>query len=401
MTIFNKDNPFQSPLFESKKLSYLKDYFTNTNYTRFMSKSEYSVIRIVKQQKKEGEKVVFPLNQIFDPTVAIGTEQLAGREQELTCVSDSVEIDKLRFASVVVNESLVDIQTALDVGSQIRTSLLTQAEILTSNRITSQFALAFKGDPYLTNQQFTYTQLRARMLASNLDAANNGMSRSRVLLGNEYYVTHATFTEALAVGNLPIADHHLTVDHIRTLYYMANTGISGNISDVAFNSEESPIRPYQKMMRDGFPIKKYALFISNAAYRKLITDPEWLAQTSRGFIETRDQPSILYGSMYKGSIEGVMVIVINEFDKLVITNAEGNTYAYSALCGASAIGLGMGADPMFTLRSSTDYGMYSGVAHNEISGMKVLKYPSKSIGLRGNNTNLVENGIIHSFTTIA
>jgi hypothetical protein len=105
--------------------------------------------------------------------------------------------------------------------------------------------------------------------------------------------------------------------------------------------------------------------------------------------------------MYKGSIEGVMVIVINEFDKLVITNAEGNTYAYSALCGASAIGLGMGADPMFTLRSSTDYGMYSGVAHNEISGMKVLKYPSKSIGLRGNNTNLVENGIIHSFTTIA
>jgi hypothetical protein len=60
----------------------------------------------------------------------------------------------------------------------------------------------------------------------------------------------------------------------------------------------------------------------------------------------------------------------------------------------------MGQTPMFTLRSSTDYELYRGLAHNEISGIKVLKYPSKSIGVKGNNTNLVEYGVVHSFTTL-
>ncbi len=65
------------------------------------------------------------------------------------------------------------------------------------------------------------------------------------------------------------------------------------------------------------------------------------------------------------------------------------------------MGFGMGSTPTFTLRSSTDYGLYQGLAHNEISGLKVLKYPSKYIGTKGNNTNLVEYGIVHSFTTLA
>lgn len=401
MAIFDRANPFQDPLFESKKLPYLKDYFNNTDYSPFMSKSEESIIRAVYQQTKQGQRIIFPLNQIFDPIVVLGNEQLVGREEELTPVSDSVEIDTVRFASVIVNEELVNLQTALDAYSEMQSSLLVKAELLNKKRITSQFALAFKGNDYTTNQQFTYAQLQARMLASNLDSPNNGMSRSRVLIGNDYYTTHATFTDALVVGNLPVADHHLTVAHIRKLAYMANTGRSGNISDPAFNSIEPPIRPYKKMTESGFKINKYALFISNVAYEQLVADPEWTAQTQRGVIENRDQPSIIYGNMYKGTIEGVMVMTMNEFDNLTITNAAGNTYAYSALCGASAIGAGYGQLPMLIEDGTRDYKMYTAIAHKEISGMKVLKYPSKSIGLRGNNTNLVENGIIHSFTTIA
>lgn len=96
-----------------------------------------------------------------------------------------------------------------------------------------------------------------------------------------------------------------------------------------------------------------------------------------------------------------MIIVIPELSNLIITNAAGNSYAYSLFCGASAIGFALGDTPKFTFRSSTDYELYTGLAHNEISGLKVLKFPSKFFGVKGNNTNLVEYGLVHSFTTLS
>jgi hypothetical protein len=296
------------------------------------------------------------------------------------------------------------LQTKFQLDSDVRSDLLDKADLFNTKRIISQFALAFPGAAAVPNFDYTYASLTARMLAANLDQAGAGISRSRILLGNNYYTTHATLTAALAVGNLPVNAHKLTVAHIRSLFRLAMTGKSAPITGgggAAFTSTESAIRPYKYATKLGFEDKRYLLAVSPEAYNELAQDPAWQAQVNRGTIENENQPSTLYGSMYKGTIEGVMVMVIPEFTNLTITNAAGNTYAYSALIGASAIGFGMGGTPKFTDRTSTDYGLHYGLAHNEISGMKVLKFPSKSIGTRLNNTNLVEYGMIHSFTTLA
>ncbi len=195
-----------------------------------------------------------------------------------------------------------------------------------------------------------------------------------------------------------ITQNNMGVAHIYQLVKLAQMG-----SRIGVQNKEAAIRPYKTMgARNGFVDNRYILFISPDAYNRLRQDTAWQAQVSRGIIENENQPSVLYGSMYKGTIEGVMVIVVPELASLTVTGTGGAAANYSIFCGASAMAYAMGSVPTFTERSSTDYGLYSGIAHNEISAFKVLKYPSKgNLKTKGNNNLLVDNGIIHSFTATA
>lgn len=410
MATLDRNNLFQTELFEKNVLiPYLQDYRNITNFARFMGGSD-AVIYNKMENKGDGDRIIFPLRQTFDPAVAIGNEQLEGNEQELTYVSDMVDVGRIRFATLLTDVQLMSLQTKFQLESDVRADLLSQADMLNTKRILQAFALAFDGgaagiNPSL-NQQFTYAQLRDRILASRLDQAAGGISRARILIGDPNLVggnartTYADLVTALTVGNFPVATNTMNVSHIRQLFNQAATGQSLTITNAAYTVKESSIRPYKYKTHLGFEDKRYVLFIAPETYNKLAADPLWQAQVNRGVIENQDQPSILYGSMYKGTIEGVMVIVIPELSNFLITNADGNIYALSLFCGAAALGFGMGQTPTFTFRSSTDYELYKGLAHNEISGIKALKYPSKAKGVKGNNNNLIEYGYQYSFTTI-
>ncbi|UXM65494.1 major capsid protein [Megaira polyxenophila phage MAnkyphage_25.80] len=411
MATLDRNNLFQTQLFEKNVLiPYLQDYRNVTNFARFMGGSD-AVIYNKMESKGDGDRIIFPLRQTFEPIVSIGNEQLEGNEQELTYVSDMVDVGRIRFATLLTDVQLMSLQTKFQLESDVKADLLAQADSFNTKRILQSFALAFDGGaagivPSL-NQQFSYSDLKARILASRLDQATGGISRARILIGDPNLVggntrtTYADLTTALVVANFPVATNTMNVSHIRQLFNQAATGQSLPITNAAYTVKESSIRPYKYKTYQGFEDKRYVLFIAPETYNRLAADPVWQSQINRGTIENQDQPSILYGSMYKGTIEGVMVIVIPELSNLLITNAAGNIYAYSLFCGAAAVGFGMGQTPTFTFRSATDYELYKGLAHNEISGLKLLKYPSKTRGIRGNNNNLVEYGIVHSFTTIS
>lgn len=411
MATLDRNNLFQTQLFEKNVLiPYLQDYRNVTNFARFMGGSD-AVIYNKMESKGDGDRIIFPLRQTFDPAVAIGNEQLEGNEQELVYVSDMVDVGRIRYATLLTDVQLLSLQTKFQLESDVRADLLSQADMLNTKRILQSFALALDGGaagvvPTL-NQQFTYADLRARILASRLDvAAGGGISRARILIGDPNLAggncrtTYADLVTALTAANFPVATNLMNVSHIRQLFNQAATGQSLTITNAAYTVKESSIRPYKYKTHSGFEDKRYVLFIAPETYNKLASDAVWQAQVNRGVIENQDQPSILYGSAYKGTIEGTMVIVIPELSNFIITNGN-NTYAYSMFCGAAAVGFGMGQTPTFTLRSSTDYDLYKGLAHNEISGLKLLKYPSKARGVKGNNTNLVEYGVVHSFTTIS
>lgn len=320
MATFDRSNIFQNELFmKNVTIPYLQDYRNVTNFARFMGGSD-AVIYNKMENKGDGDRIIFPLRQTFDPAVAIGNEQLEGNEQELTYVSDMVDVGRIRFATLLTDVQLMSLQTKFQLESDVRADLLSQADVLNTKRILQAFALAFDGgaagiNPSL-NQQFSYSDLRARILASRLDQAAGGISRARILIGDPNLVggnartTYADLVTALAVGNFPVATNTMNVSHIRQLFNQAATGQSLTITNAAYTVKESSIRPYKYKTHLGFEDKRYVLFIAPETYNKLAADPVWQAQVNRGVIENQDQPSILYGSMYKGTIEGVMVIVI-------------------------------------------------------------------------------------------
>lgn len=406
MLIYNSSNPYQSDLFVKKVLKpYRKDYLLATDYSRFMGgEGSGSLIEMKKNEGVgAGQIVKFPLHQIFPATINNGLEPLEGREAAPTVVSDEVKVDMFRFAVGTEAVHLQQLQVNQVLSDLLRTQLHEQSRLLNTKRITQAFGLAFPGAAYAVNTDFDYSRIQDRMLAAPLDQANLGISRSRIIIGNDVPTTFATMTAALLVANLPtnVNDHKLTVAHIRKAAIRAKTGKSALISDAAFRSKESPVRPMKTTNYMGYPDYRYALLIAPETYMALVDDEDWQAQTRRGVIEQESQPTVLYGSMYKGTIEGVMVIEIPEFSDLIITNGAGNRYAYSALCGAGALSYVVGKSPYFEPRSYTDFGLHTGISHNEISAFKALHYPSKSIGTPGNNANLVTHGIVHSFTVLS
>ena len=414
MAILDRNNPFQSELFVNNILiPYLEDCAQATNFSRFMGLTNNSIIYKILEQKGSGDQIIFPLSQIFKPNVARGNQPLEGNEQEMTWVTDRVKVDTLRWATKITDQQLIEIQTKIspELKTQITQTLVEQANIIYTERILTSFGFSFDGGGFNQNDQsinFTYnkySELTQRILNSRLDSNDGGVSRARILIGDPNIAnsnsrtSYATLTTALTVANFPVATNKMNISHIRQLANQALTGKSLNISDSNFTVQESMLKPYQQQLNQGFLDKRYVLFIAPETYSKLTDDPLWQAQLARGIIENKDQPSVIYGSIYKGTIEGVMIIVIPEFSNLIITNGAGNNYAYSVLCGASAIGMGTNT-PQFKL-ANRDYDHHIGLAHVEISGMKTLKYPSKFKGVRGNNNNLVEYGLIHSFTTIS
>ncbi len=405
MATLDRNNPFQVQLFEKLVTDYLKEYLNNTQFSRFVGDAS-SIIHKRTQSKGAGDTIIFPTRQTFMPVVRRGTEQLVGNENEITLVTDEVRIDTLRFATRITNEQLLEIQSKTNFDSHIRADLLQQASLMNTKRTVSQFALAFSpttvANRSLINMDYSYADLNTLREAAGINtnnAAGDAVSNERLMFGLDYWTNQPDVVSTVDDANFSVANGHtMCVKHISKLFNLASVG-----GRAAIVNKEAAIRPYKvQSPHNGYTDNRYVLFVAPETYYHMRdNDAEWRSQVVRGTVEVNSQPTELYGAAYKGSIEGVDVVIVNEFSNFITTTGNGGTQvAYSALCGASAMGMAYGGIPQFKL-DSRDYDMHHGIAHEEISGFKVLKYPSKGNPLiKGNNPLLIENGIVHSFVKI-
>lgn len=400
MTIFDRNDPFQSLTFERNIITpYLEEYSNTTMFDRFTGGPD-SVIFAKVSKAGQGDDIVYNQRQNFDATVKIGNERLIEAEDKLTYGVDRLRVGFFRFGTRITNKQLQELQINHRFDPDVRSQLLWQGERLNSQRIMRQFGLAFaENSRGMPNQRYTYPELIDKIKACGIDAPVNGeaVSRSRLMFGLDKGLAANTVNDAIANAVLnSAADDTLTANHLFKLASLASKGSRTNVLN-----KETPIRPYTMgKNRMGFPNKKYMLITSDDAFYKLSQDPNWRDQQIRGTIENEEQPSILFGSNYKGTLHGVMVVTIPEFSNYIFTNDNGTTIAYSAFLGASAMGLGIGQIPSFA-SESYDYGLYHGLAHIEISDAKVLKFPSKTdLAQKGVNPLRVENGMIHSFVRL-
>jgi len=398
--IFNRDDPFQSLDFERKIIiPYLKEYTNNTFFDRFTGGPDSPIYAKV-VSKGDGDEIVYNMRQTFKPNIKIGSEQLFLTGDTLTYGVERLRIGFFRFSTGIELQDLQELRHNHRFSPDIKSDLLEKGEYAHTQRIMAQFGLAFcENSRGLPNQEFEYPDLWTKMLNCGIDAPNGGemIARSRIVCGQDKGLDQATVGAILADGVLNnAADDTLTVDHLFLLADLADKG-----SRTGVINKENKIKPYMiGKNRFGFQDKRFLFLTSPDCYRKLVRDPRWADQVRRGTIEHEDQPSALFGSAYKGTMEGIMVVTYAGFADYVRPNANGTLYGYSVMLGAGALGLGIGQTPTFR-SDDEDFQRLVELAHVEISGAKVLKFPSKSdLNLKGVNPLRVENGLIHSFVRL-
>jgi len=403
MAIFDRNDPFQSLDFERNIVNpYLTEYRNNTMFDRFTSKSPDSPIFVKVGGAGSGDTIVFNQRQNFAPSIKLGQEQLIMAEDSLTFGVERLIIGEFRFGVKITDKLLQELQISHKFDPELRADLLAKGEYRKTQRMMHQFGLAFsENNRGMPNQPYSYSDLVEKMKACGIDINQNGeaVSNSRLLFGADKRNAENTVGAVLNTGVMTNANgvDQLTVNH---LFRLADLAQKGSRTEV--ENKEAAIKPYMtKKNRLGYADRRYLLLTSSDAYADLAQDPEWTAQMNRGVIETEEQPSLLFGSNYKGTVHGVMVVTIPEFSNYVFENGQTVKYAYSAFLGCSAIAMGIGQKPLLRY-DNFDYKMHQGLAHIEISDAKVLKFPSKSDpSKRGTNSLRVENGMIHSFVRLS
>lgn len=402
MATLDRNNPYQEKLFEKKVLHpYWTEYYNNTLFSRFIGSQRDAVIHLINQKKGEGDTIIFPVQQVFAPNVKRGAEQLTGNESNLTFSSDVVSIDLIRFGIAISGEDLLKLQIKQELNESVKYELLRQASNYNTQRIVRSFGLSFApsiiNNRNFINYDWAYSDIVTKISACGIDTLNasgDAMSSNRVVFGKDFRTNETLVGDVLAKAGFTAANGHvMSLDHIRRLAMLARMG-----SKAGTLNKENPIAPYRVAGTQlGVADNRYVLFLGEQAFLYMATyDADWKSQVNRGVIETASQPSIQYGTTYKGSVEGVDIVIVKELDDYISSGT-----AYSVLCGAGAIAFAQGLMPQIKYQDS-DYEYRRAVAHVEISAFKPLKYPSKSdLNQKGSNSLLIDNGMIHSFTKIS
>jgi hypothetical protein len=420
---------------------YILEYQNLTKFSRFMAPDNNAIIRV--KVVKEGNSVLIPVNQIFyDMNIKYGSyDVLAGAEQELTYDYMQMNVNRQRWAMKITDEQYQRLVYGRDFPADMKKNLLEQVEFNLNRRMVQSFAtgLTFQstnttnlGNMNYVNYVWDYPALVTRMLGCGIDGngALNGdnISSARLMLGNDYnnpngvgvaagngYAAGGAISAMLQTANFGttlanFANNQFNISHIRKCIKLAQIGTRyPNINPFGSVYQENPIKPYRmEGEREGYANSVYLYLISPSAYEFICLTTDWAAQLSRGVVEREEQPSLLWGANYKGTVEGAMIVVVPEFDNYLVPcrGAGGGataTATYSVLLGAGAIAYGMSGMPQL-MYEERDYQNVRGIAHTEVCGLRPIKFSSKANpNLKGNEQSpiQVDNGMIHCFASIS
>jgi hypothetical protein len=417
MALFDRSKPDQYALFEKKILApYLEDTVIKSIFGKFTSSDSSGIIWELEKGNdiKVGETRTIGMVPYSDANEVYDDDTLAGKGDPIKPTSDTVKMGEVRFAVAGDGKLLGEIQVKIDLDSQLKQALHTKGELLRKRQIINQFGFCFMNGTRGDNHHRTYSYYKKgnattsdfqnviipAMKACPIDQNHaNSISSDRIVIGNDAMgALQNTVLLSIADARIGNADPTaadagtLTVAHIEKLVAVANSG-GRNVCS------EQIIVPYKVSSRWEYENNNLILFIGPSSLMKLRQDPKWSNQISRSLIEHKGQPSMFYNTAYAGTVYGVDIIVVPEFDNFIMTNGDGSKIAYSALCGQGAIVSARGMDPVFTTENN-DHTKKHELGVTMIQGMKPLKFIAKD-NTRKNLNIQVERGIVHSFTRLS
>lgn len=408
-------------------ISKIEPYKRQYRYTGFFSRitgAKDSCVWGKLEVKNLGDQIVFNMQQFKFPVIYSGTggqnpyydhtrRLISDGRSNVQMGTDAVKMEQFRFDSKIINARADQQSTGHDFWPDVQYNLIEQGRRLKDLRFKNAIINAYSGngdenDGSHTAFMYTPARITEKLAAGSFAAQNNTrLSVDRFMMGkvgNPSSIAGDTVGAKATVLNSTDVIGASNVLNAEFLYKLSVLAAQGQHTGTV----EAPLEPHSYVIKNGYQRRSFILVTSESAFRSLRKDPEWVAQTTRGVIESEMQPSAIFGSDYKGCLYGIDVVVDRSMEDMVVAAApEGVGYVVKAsvLLGAGAFGYGIGGEPLL-IQDEDDYAVVKGICHDEISGIKVLKFPTLAeVPLDhqvfgGNPYPMLENGMIHVLTTV-
>lgn len=355
-----------------------REYVRGGRFGPYIGNDENKIIQTVMEEKKCSLPLV---GKVGGPGVR-GSTQLAGSEQALSNYAYTLQPTYLRQGVLIDNEERE--KSEFDLFSEARPGLMNWIMETKRDQIIQAFGAIEAGGTYYNygGTEASGAKGSSAASAANMDTWNTN-NQDRILYG-------------AAKANLTAGDHTTSLATIDTTNDKMDAAMITLMKRMAEDADPL-IRPIY--LREDEPW--YVLFVGKYTFRDLQTDTT-IAQANREARprEVNANPIFTGGDLL---YDGIIIKKIPEIDKFIDSsgsglwdgvwgaNATGDSLATGGdtssrvgvgfLCGAQAIGYGIGKMASFKRRKEDDYEHLNGVGISAKHDIKKTFYNNKQHGV--------------------
>lgn len=358
------------------KKKVLHEYVRGGKFGSLIGMDTNKVIQVVKETKK----CSIPLIAKVGGAGVRGSGQLAGSEQPLSNYDYTLQPTYHRQGVLVDNEE--NEKAEFDLFMEARPALMNWMMETKRDQIIQALGAIEAGGTY-----YNYGGVEAS--GAKGSSAASGVNMDTWVTNNTDRILYGS-----ARGNLTSGDHGTSLATIDTSADKMDRSIVELLKRMAMDADPL-IRPI--MVNDDEP--NYVLFLGQYAFRDLRADLETLH--SNGLPRSMDNPLWKGGDLYW---DGVVIKEIPDIDKFIdntsgsglwdgvwganatgdslLTGGDSNTrVGVGFLCGAQALGFGIGSTAQFKRRKEDDYEHLNGVAISAKHDIKKTFFNNKQHGV--------------------
>jgi hypothetical protein len=330
---------------------YFREYVRNNQFSRYTGTSPMMPIVI-----KEGrQKISIPLVTRLKGQGVSGSTRLRGNGEQIGNYAHELKPTYYRWAAEFDREELE--KPNIDLMNAARPLLMDWSMELTRNHIIQAMAAVFDGTTY-SNYANASEAVKDAWLANNSDRVLFGSARSN----------NAANDHSAALANIDASADTLTMGVVSLAKRMAKTA-------------DPRIRPVRVKDTAEF----HVMFVGSRAYRDFFNSTGYQANLQMAMERGKSNPLFQPGDLFHDNT------LIREVPEITTLLTESPAFATAGnggipvepcfLCGAQAIGFGLGQRPRIIIDKKDDYEFQPGVAVELKHDIQKLFFNNKQNGM--------------------
>lgn len=341
---------------------FFAEYVRDNRFRPYMGRSDGNAMMpiVTKYELASGGKSInIPLITRLKSGGVQGTSRLSGNEEAMGNFNATITVNWNRNGVVITkpDESWTEMDLRRAAKMQLRTWA---AESLRDDIITA--FMAVDATSFLQGKSADVGGSTLTPLAAYTAQAEATKDAFLAANGDRYLF-------GAAVSNNSANDHSASLSNIDTTNDRMSAAIV-SLAKLRAQEADPHIRPFKT--DDAAGREYFVMFVGSRGFRDLKRDSTILAANREARPrEVGSNPIFQDGDLIW---DGVIIREIPEMPVVTGVGASTSDVQFAALCGAQALGIAWGQEPVSKIKTETDYGFEYGVGIEECRGVEKLIY---------------------------